>query len=862
VANVRRHLAARTSRAFPIRAYFVALFVLVVVGAGAGAIYVDREVARDAREQAERDALHSARTAAEQLGDHLDLLRQTPASLAANPQMGQLLKTPEGCTLTFQGIGGPDRGHLDIMRADGSIACSSKPDAEGRTSYAGAAWLPRALREPLFIAPEQDVAGVPVAIASSPITGGLGAVVAFADLSGLARTLAELYGGGRPSIFTITSADDRTVVSRSVDPDRWIGTKLEPGGFSHEAGAEMEDLEGVSRLFAHAQAPGTGWHVYVGESTSEVLRPAERLRNNLLGLVGASLAMLLLFGAFAYRKVVTPIQRLSGSVRAASGVEAPAPIDASGPAEVRGLAEDVNSLTASVHAELAERRRAEQAAQSSEESYRLLFESNPSPMWLYDAESLRFLAVNDAAVEVYGWSREEFLGMTIADIRAPDEVERLHELLERQDPGGLHHAGVWRHRRKDGTELDVEIHSHDHMFEGRHARVVLSLDVSERVELEEQLRQAQRLESIGRLAGGVAHDFNNLLTVISGYAEVLLEREEGKSTELTQIAAAAERATILTRQLLAFSRRQILLPRVIELNDVVEGLTAMLTRLIGEDIELEATLAPDLDSVLADPSQLEQVLVNLVVNARDAMPEGGKLTIQTANVELDEDYVSHHGEVTVGPHVMLSVTDIGTGMDPETAAHVFEPFFTTKPVGTGTGLGLATVYGIVKQSGGSIWVYSEPGRGTTFKIYLPRAESTAADEAAPESRAAANGSETILLAEDDPALRELTAFMLEQRGFEVISATTAREALRLAEEHPIEIALLLTDLIMPELSGRALAEKVRALRPGIRVLFISGYADDAVRRTGSLEADAAFLEKPFSANDLATKVRETLDAAA
>jgi hypothetical protein len=628
-----------------------------------------------------------------------------------------------------------------------------------------------------------------------------------------------------------------------------------------ESGSELEDLDGVTRLFSHAQVPGTGWNVYVGERKSEVLAPAERLRNNLLGLVAASLALLLLVGAFAYRKVVPPIRRLSSSVRAASGVEAPAPIEASGPAEVRHLAEDVNALTAAVHTELTERRRAEQATRASEESYRLLFESNPSPMWLFDAQSLRFLAVNDAAVEVYGWSREEFLEMTIADIRAPDELERLKTLLEEQrGAGGLRHAGIWRHRRKDGTQLDVEIHSHDHVFEGRRARVVTSLDVTQRLELEERLRQAQRLESIGRLAGGIAHDFNNLLTVISGYTEVLLE-SEGRSMELTQIGAAADRATILTRQLLAFSRRQVLQPRVIAVNDVVEGLTPMLTRLIGEDIELEASLAPDLDPVLADPSQLEQVLVNLVVNARDAMPHGGKLTIQTANVYLEEEYVSDHGEVEVGPHVMLSVTDIGTGMDAETAAHAFEPFFTTKPVGAGTGLGLATVYGIVKQSGGSIWVYSEPGRGTTFKIYLPRAATEAVPEAAPEAVAArANGSETILLAEDDPALRELTAFMLEQRGFHVIAATTSHEALRLAQERAGEIDLLLTDLVMPELGGRLLAERVLELVPGLRVLYMSGYADDAVRRTGSLEAEAAFLEKPFSANDLAATVRETLDA--
>jgi CheY-like chemotaxis protein len=362
----------------------------------------------------------------------------------------------------------------------------------------------------------------------------------------------------------------------------------------------------------------------------------------------------------------------------------------------------------------------------------------------------------------------------------------------------------------------------------------------------------------------VAHDFNNLLTVISGYTESLLEgRERSEEFELGQIAAAAERATILTRQLLAFSRRQVLQPRVVLLNDVVEGIAPMLSRLIGEDLELVAALEPQLSRVLADPNQVEQVLLNLAVNARDAMPNGGRLTIQTANVELDEEYVAHHGESTAGSHVMLAVSDTGTGMDPETLTHMFEPFFTTKPVGTGTGLGLATVYGIVKQSEGSIWAYSEPGKGTTFKIYLPATEAVAALEAPRPGRAlAAVGLETILLAEDEEPLRTLTAKLLERHGYVVFTATSADEALRIAAENSRRIDLLLTDLIMPGLSGSAVAERVSELVPGIKVLFMSGYSDDIVVRNGILAPGAAFLEKPFSSTDLAAKVRATLDSAA
>ncbi|MGH3071978.1 MAG: PAS domain S-box protein [Gaiellaceae bacterium] len=978
-----------TSRsALPLRLYFGLLFALVLVGAVAGVVYVDRTADADARSKAEKDALFSARVAAKQLDDHLQLLKSTAAGLAANPQIVGVLENPEGCTLSFQGLGGPDRGHLDIVRADGTVACSSKPPAAQAKGYGSSSWFDRSLARPTFVAPVRDPRfGGHVAIATAPLPGGKGVVAASADLNALGRHLAAQYGGGRPNIFLITTADDRTVIARSRQPERWIGTKFPPGRLDHRPGAEWRDLEGNARLYARAPVPVVGWNTYVGEEKSSVLASVGTLRNRQLQTIAVSLALFLLAAALVYRMVVAPIRRLSASVRSTGELETRDAVPVTGPAEVRALAEDVNFLTASVRGEL-DRRRA------SEERYRLLFESNPSPMWVFDAATRRFLAVNDAAVDAYGHSREEFLAMTIEDIRPPQEAARLREVLEDPDDArgrGLRHAGLWRHRRKDGTEFDVEIHSHDHRFQGRPARVVIALDVTDRLEserllrasearyrdlfenatdliaacdidgrltavneafvralgytreellqmrvedlvpeegrsvipnarerkltgaeeasiyehelvardgrriqvevasrlifendrpvgteaicrditdrksLEEQLRQAQRLEAIGRLAGGVAHDFNNLLTVISGYAESLLEgRDRESEPELDQIAVAAERAALLTRQLLAFSRRQVVQPRVVQVNEVVEGLTPMLERLIGEDVELVTSLAHELGFVRADPGQLEQVILNLAVNARDAMPGGGRLTIQTSNVDLDEEYVAHHGESTVGPHVMLSVGDSGQGMDTETLSHMFEPFFTTKPVGTGTGLGLATVYGIVKQSGGSIWIYSEPGKGTTLKIYLPRVEAAVADDLglpAP-AVAAAHGTETILVAEDEPSLRRLSARILEKHGYEVVVAESATDAVRIVEANGRTFDLLLTDLIMPELSGAALAERVRRLVPGIRVLFMSGYADDVVTKNGALEPGAPFLEKPFTANELAAKVRELLDAPA
>ena len=372
------------------------------------------------------------------------------------------------------------------------------------------------------------------------------------------------------------------------------------------------------------------------------------------------------------------------------------------------------------------------------------------------------------------------------------------------------------------------------------------------------------MEAVGRLAGGIAHDFNNMLTVIKGYSELLLE-EVGPTNERLRRAAdeiykSADRAASLTHQLLAFSRRQVLEPKLLDLNEVVAEMDQMLQRLIGEDIQLVSIRRTGLGQVKADPGQIEQVILNLAVNARDAMPQGGKLTIETANVEIDEDYAFTHVVVHPGDYVMLGVSDSGCGMDAETQAHLFEPFFTTKEKGQGTGLGLATTYGIVKQSGGYIWMYSEPGHGTTFKVYLPRiweAAKTIA-QGTPVGDAASDV-ETILLVEDEKAVRELAAWTLEKNGYTVLAAGDAAEATQLAQRHERRIHLLLTDVVMPEVNGRQLAQRLTSLRPGSKVLYMSGYTDDAVVHHGVLEPGVAFLQKPFTAADLARKMRQALE---
>jgi signal transduction histidine kinase/ActR/RegA family two-component response regulator len=411
----------------------------------------------------------------------------------------------------------------------------------------------------------------------------------------------------------------------------------------------------------------------------------------------------------------------------------------------------------------------------------------------------------------------------------------------------------------DGRRVPVEVASRVIIEDGQPVGIeAICRDLTERKHLEDQLRQSQRLEAIGRLAGGIAHDFNNLLTVIGGYTEALAERDLADThDELAQIAAATDRATQLTRQLLAFSRRQVLKPTVVDVNQVVADIAPMLGRLIGEDVDLVAKLDENAECVLADPTQLEQVLVNLAVNARDAMPDGGKLTIETGTLFLDDDYVSQHPEASTGLHTMLAVSDTGTGMDAATVAHVFEPFFTTKPVGSGTGLGLSTVYGIVRQSGGNIWLYSEPDHGTAFKVYLPAAVDQHPEATDPAVRPSPTGTETILIAEDEAPLRQLVTERLRALGYVVFAPEDAEGALEIAAREPID--LLLTDVVMPRTSGRELAEEVCRNQPSTRVLFMSGYADEAVVRHGTLNPGATFLEKPFSSADLARRVRETLD---
>ncbi|HKV39203.1 MAG TPA: PAS domain S-box protein, partial [Blastocatellia bacterium] len=639
----------------------------------------------------------------------------------------------------------------------------------------------------------------------------------------------------------------------------------------------------------------------------------------------------------------------------------------------------------SLRKERAGREAAEEALRFSVEQYRLLFEANPIPMWVYDCETLRFLAVNSAAQVQYGYTNDEFLELTIRELRPPDDVADLLEALD-SSALGLVTGRLVRHRRRDGAIIWVELSSHDIMFQKRGARLVSASDVTERTtalvalraseerfsktfrlnpdpmsiqgfdderyidvnesflkvygftreevvartpdelnmivdagshaewrrvllsgetiydrevqfrvksgdvrtglfsavstevadskcvlavitdvterkRLQEQLLQAQRMEAIGTLAGGIAHDFNNLLTVVVGYSQILkrkLREGDPARKQVDEIEKAGARATSLTRQLLAFSRKQVFELRVLNLNRIVEEMEPMLHRLISEDIELVAHLDPELGSVKADSAQIEQVILNLVVNARDAMEGGGILTIETRNVDVGASYLMTHAEAETGRFALLAVSDTGHGIDKQTQARVFEPFFTTKPKGKGTGLGLATSHGIVKQSGGNILVYSELGHGTVFKVYLPRVDDPPDAEIEYSTTERAVGSETLLLVEDEDLVRNLAKDILAAAGYTVLEARDGVEALAISAQYAGTIHLLLTDAVMPQISGLELAGRLSTARDGIGILFMSGYTSEGLLK-GISATYSSLLQKPFTPDQLLRKVRDVLD---
>jgi len=523
-------------------------------------------------------------------------------------------------------------------------------------------------------------------------------------------------------------------------------------------------------------------------------------------------------------------------------------------------AQEVNNLT--------------HALQERERRYRLLWESSIDAIFLETLDG-EIVDCNTTACKILGYTKEELIGLNVRDIVPKEIANKLPDLVnELLTKGSVSLEALGK--RKDGTIFPTEVNIKLVNIDDKQMALVYLRDITakkqiekEREELQEQLRQAQKLEALGTLAGGVAHDFNNLLTVINGYAELALQQSQDnpklyRSIEL--IKKAAEKAEQLTNQLLAFSRKQIYEPKIVNVNHIINDLEKMLRRLISEDIHIEKILAPDLPNIVADPAQIEQILINLVVNARDAINELGnkakerKIIIETDYVFLDEDYVAKHVGTQVGPYVLISVSDTGIGMDEETKEKIFDPFFTTKGMGRGTGLGLATVYGIVKQNNASIHVYSELGQGTTFKIYWPAVEEKEGIKVKKGTTEIPKGREKVLLVEDDNLVRDFISNALKSLGYQVFEASNGKEALELIKDNRLKPDLLITDLVMPGMNGKELAEKIREFLPQISVLYISGYTDDYLFLSDILGKNVNFLQKPFTIKKLAQKVRQILDS--
>ena len=857
-------------RPWPLQADFAVVALLVIIAGAAAGAFVHLQSDADAKHAALADANFAAGKAAAQVSAGFDIIKLKSTQPVANtPTPAQDFANPSGCRLGSAPIGAFDTGRIDIVRLDGSVVCSSRNPKPSGTIYAGASWLQTAA--PAFVAPSTDpLTGSKVAVVSYPI-GSLGVIAWFFDLTSVGPKLASEFGSGVHQLeFLVTSSNGSAIVARSTNSAIWTGATLVGTPFANAADTVARpDVEGRQRWYGQANVDMGGWKVYVGADQAAALADAAHLQSQQLEIVGIGVAAVLLALFVVYRRVARPIEMLSMSVKSSRRLESPRLVPVGGPAQVADLGQDINHLITSLNREWAER-------ESAERNYLRLFEGSPLPIVIVDPTTSKFLEVNDSAAAAFAYSREEFVELTTADIFTPkDEKEAARVEAARHSARGKSYAkiGPVSVRKKDGALMRVNVTSYEVTFAGRPARVSMVEDVTEKEKLERQINQSQRLESLGQLAGGVAHDFNNLIGVFMNFAlfakEKVLAAGSGKSDPDLQLAVrdidravrAGESAARLTHQLLAFARREVIRPQSLDVNAVVGELEPLLRRTIGEHIEFITTLDKTLWPALMDPGQLEQVLTNLAINARDAMPKGGRLAIDCENIDVDRTYAAGRPGLEPGRYVRIRVTDTGTGMDGATLQRVFEPFFTTKPKGQGTGLGLATVYGIVKQAGGDVSIYSEVGVGTRVHVLLPASDVAPMRSSAAVVSPGQKRSGTILLVEDADDLREVTERILAKNGFYVISAANGSDALEAAKEYLGTIDLLLTDVVMPRMQGDELAVRLAAMRPYIRVLYMSGYAQPLLRDDGTLEDGVLLVEKPFTEPVLLAKVDHALQAA-
>ena len=716
-----------------------------------------------------------------------------------------------------------------------------------------------AQRDSAVLAPLQLVADTAAYVLGAPITDAgkvIGYLVERGHLSATpdgGKAIADLIGPGA-GVFLGN-------VSRDLWSDFWLRAEGPPAVDDrrqriveyHRGGAK----DGVK--YAIEQRIGaTPWLLLVELPRDSVMRPVDNfLRNATLFTIA-----LLALGAVGLwrlsRNITRPLSDLREAAVAITLGDYSRHVQMQRSDELGQLSSAFNTMASRVALAQQKLQRQLAAMEESEARYRKITEASFDGIDIVVDDVIR--DANRGFAEIFGYTVEEVIGRPVTDFVAEESLADVRRRTEEQTEGMYEFVG----KHRTGRKIIIEAMTKSHNIGGRPGRISAFRDVTERRALEAQFRQAQKMDAVGRLAGGVAHDFNNLLTVIMSCTDLLLTNDsdpDAQREDLEQIRDAAVAAASLTRQLLAFSRQEVIQPRMVDVNAVVSSAEGILRRLIGEDIELTTVLTDDTPVVKIDRSQLEQVIVNLAVNARDAMPKGGKLTIETMTVDVDASYATTHWSVAPGRYTVISVADTGTGMDEGTQARIFEPFYTTKDVGKGTGLGLAMVYAAVKQSSGFIWVYSEPGSGTTFKIYLPLAhEGVVPATNGKASGGSLRGSEIIVLAEDSAAVRSTARQILERAGYTVLEAPNGKTALEIARKKSNHIHLLITDVVMPEMSGRQLTERFATIRPAAKILYMSGYTDDAIVRHGVVSAGIDYLQKPFSSEALLRKVREVLDS--
>ncbi len=852
-------------RRIPLSFYLVGLLVLFVVTAVGSALVVRSQAEQDAERTAGAEARFAAKLAASEVASALAQIEEIVTRTAANPGIASVFATGSPCNVVLGAIGVFQTPRLDFTLPNGSVNCSSAGATPSGVSYRDAPWLTEALRGTVFAAPVMDPrTGHASAVTAARVTS-VGVVAVFVDLTDLGPTLSRRFGGPRALEFLVTTPDRKTALTRSLDATRWSGTAIDGTSFTTALASTRPDLDGTSRVYGEATAGPRAWSVYAGAEASAVVAGATGLFARELIVTSLGLLAFLLGTLFVYRRVVGPVHALSRSVSEVSDPTLAEPVKVSGPAEIAQLAENFNGLIATVRTQLADRQHAEASARA------MLDSSLDAVVGMDDAGKI--VEWSRQAEATFGWSNAEAVGQPLVSLVIPERYRPRHlaGLAEYRRTG----IGPILGRRieleacaRDGREIPVELSITAAQTPKGHVFTAFIRDLStrrtseeQRVALEERLRQSERLEGIGRLAGGIAHDFNNILAVVMNYSQFVedtLPADSEVRDDVVQIRLAAERGATFTRQLLTFAHRGAVNPQDVQLNTVISELRTMLRRTIPQSVKIDLLLAPDLWTTRVDVGQVEQLLLNLIVNAADAMPDGGTVLVATANVELDGSDLTAPG-LTAGRYVQLEVIDTGLGMSKEVVARAFEPFFTTKPQGKGTGLGLATAYGIVRQAEGGIVIESEVAKGTTVRVHLPAQFGTAAESArirVSTVPAPATSKAVVFVVEDEVAVRRAVVRILSDVGYSLMQAARPATALDLARRWSGPIDVLLTDIVMPDLSGDELARELREARPDLRVVYMTGYSGEIDAM--ALRIDGPVVQKPFTRDALLAAVAEAL----